>query len=147
MTLRVAAIAVVLVALELVVKVTLERDRWDRSYVSVQVPEIPDAANSMVLLAGNAPMAYVIPEFPPEIPFLRIDGWLVPLEDRTSGLALQMHARVAAFKGGFYLLFIGYEQQRAADAAQAYGLQLTDRCQSVRSNIAATLTLCALRRL
>ncbi|MFT3904972.1 MAG: hypothetical protein QM718_01535 [Steroidobacteraceae bacterium] len=144
-TLRTAMALLLLVGLQCVVRLHLERVPWTRDYVSVQAP--PVEPDSMVLMAGTAPMAFVIPSFPASVPFLRIDGWLVAQEDASSGLARALHARVAAHRGAFYMLFVSYELQRAQGAARAYGLELhAGQCRPVFSNIAAPLRLCAVRR-
>lgn len=146
--LRVAAVLITLVGLQAVARMTLDRDSWDGPYVSVQAPALADPEHSMILMAGSAPMAYVIPSFPDAVPFLRVDGWLVLQEDRSSGLALQMHARVAAHSGPLYMMFIDYERGRALSAAATYGLRLlADQCRTVKSNIGDDLQLCLLQPL
>ncbi len=45
-------------------------------YVDVVVPKIADPAHTLAVMAGIEPMGYIVPAFPPSIPFLRIDGWL-----------------------------------------------------------------------
>ncbi|HTP38399.1 MAG TPA: hypothetical protein VMI92_02375 [Steroidobacteraceae bacterium] len=145
---RVVLIAAVLVALQSVTRMSLERSDWAGRYVSVRVPPLTDPQHSMVLMAGTAPMSYVIPSFPAAIPFLRVDGWMVPQEDRSSGLALQMRQRVADHTGPLYMLFVEYERARATGAAASYGLTLrADQCRTVSSNIGEDLQLCPLQRL
>lgn len=143
---RLLAIALVLVAAQSLVKVTLQRQSWSSPYVSVQAPSLPDPQHSLVLMAGTAPMAYVIPAFPENIPFLRIDGWFVPYTDRSSGLARQMRQRVAAHAGPLWMLYRDYEHPRVMEAATDYGLRLTDNCLAVTSSVAAPLRLCELAR-
>lgn len=144
---RIAIIVIVLLACQAVVSTGLERNRWDTSYISVRQPPLSDPHNTMILMSGKSPMAFVIPSFPRNIPFLRIDGWTVSAADRSSGLAQQMHTRVAQHTGPLLLLFSKNEQGDADAAARAYDLRLlSDSCQEVRSNITEPLQLCALQK-
>lgn len=136
----------VLVLLQVFVKYSIERQPWTRDYVAVRAPPLPDPAHSMVLMSGRQPTAFVIPSFPESVAFLRIDGWLIPAEDRSSGLAKTMRLRVATHEGPLYMMYVGYEEPRALVAATAYGLRLTSRCQAVESNLTGALKLCALER-
>lgn len=144
--LRLACMVGVMLVLQSLVIYNPPRQAWDDQYVRVQVPALPDAQHSMVLMVGTEPMAFVIPSFPAAIPFLRIDGWMVWKDDRSSGLARQMRDRVAQHDGPLFMLFAATNQQRASAAAQAYGLRLSTSCSAIRSNIAEPLQLCRLLR-
>lgn len=145
---RIAITVVVLIAAQTVVTTTIERYVWDDMYVRVQVPPLADPEHSMVLMIGTSPMAFVIPSFPSAIPFLRVDGWMVWKDDVTSGLARQMHARIAAHTGPLLMMYSPWEAKRAVETAQAYNLKLLpDTCAPIRSNIADALQLCQLQRL
>lgn len=144
--LRLACMVGVMLVLQSLVIYNPPRQAWDDQYVRVQVPALPDAQHSMVLMVGTEPMAFVIPSFPAAIPFLRIDGWMVWKDDHSSGLARQMRARVAQHDGPLFMLFAATNQQRASAAAQAYGLRLSTSCSAIRSNIAEPLQLCRLLR-
>jgi len=134
-------------ALQIVLDVHPERQKWDNDYVSVKVPPLKRHANSMVLISGFAPMAFVIPSFPREIRFLRVDGWTVHREDTSSGLARQMRTAVAEHQGPLLMLFSPSEQAWALLTAQAYGVRIVKpSCVAVTSNIAAPLRLCSLAR-
>lgn len=143
---RIASAVVLLLVLQAMVNVNIARQPWGRSYVNVQLPSLADPQHSMILMAGTAPMAFVIPSFPSTIPFLRVDGWLVWKDDYASGLAQQMRARVAQHNGPLFMLFAPLEQQRAVAAAQAYGLVMSSACEAIRSNISEPLQLCNLQQ-
>lgn len=135
----------VLVMCQAAVKVTFERHAWQRRYVQVEVPQVDP--HSAVLMAGLAPMAFTIASFPRDIPFWRIDGWLVHMDDHDSGLSHEMHRRVATHSGPLYILFAAYDRVNAINAAHEYGLQLDGTaCQRVTSNITAPLYLCRVTR-
>lgn len=140
---RVVAIVGVLAITQYFVKLPVFRLSWDREYVSVQVPKLEDPQRTMVLFAGVAPMSFVIPYFPREIPFLRVDGWLIDGNDAKSGLAREMRARVDAHHGPVYMMFYWDEDDRALKSARNYSLSFSaEPCQLVRSNVAEPLKFC-----
>jgi hypothetical protein len=152
---RAAAIAIVLVAAQAAAwKGDEPRLGWAGRYVDVAVPKIERPADSLILLAETVPAAYVIPAFPPEIPFLRIQGWLIGSKDTTSGFGAEMHRRVAAHDGPLYVLYWPVERQGTVNALADYGLTLDDDgCQPVETNIqdlldyGKPLLLCPLTRI
>lgn len=110
---------------------------WAEDYFGVEVPAMRDPKRSMVLLAGAEPLGYVVPFFPREIPFIRVEGWFVgPTASPNRHIEL-MRARIAAHEGPLYVLFrTRYETQRAIDALTAFDLKvrLTD-CVPMRPHI------------
>jgi hypothetical protein len=115
-------------------------------YVQVRGLSFPDPDNTLLLMTGYEPMAYLIPSLPPAIPVLRIDGWLAQPNDAT-GLTALMRARVAAHHGDVFLLAAPREHMAADRAVAAYGLEIvTARCRDVRSNLGGPYELCPLRR-
>jgi hypothetical protein len=116
------------------------------AYVQVDGLSFPHSANTMLLMTGHEPMAYLIPSLPPAIPVLRIDGWLAQPDDG-SGLTASMRARVAAHRGDLFLLAASEEISDADRATTAYGLQIvTAQCRAIRSNLGGPYQLCPLRR-
>jgi len=104
------------------------------------VPKIDDPAHAMILMTETAPMAYVIPAFPPEIPFLRIQGWLIGSKDNQSGLGRAMHERVAQHQGPLYLLYWPRERVATLESIADYGLTLNDAgCQTVNTNVSVLM--------
>lgn len=152
--LKVSAVVATLVIAQLFVRVDLsDRQDWSGSYVSVSVPKLANSSNTMVLMTGHAPMAYVIPYFPKEIPFVRIDSWLVQGSDEVTGLALKMRERVRKHAGPFAVLFQEDELAEARNAALSYGLALPthaglggEGCDTVHSNINQSLVMCEAAR-
>ena len=61
----------------------LERAPVDDPYVQVALPPIPHPDHTMVLMTGDAPMGFIATTLPPQIPVLRIDGWMVQPRDGT----------------------------------------------------------------
>lgn len=143
---RVAAALAMLAVLQVTVEGIPGRLPWGRRYVEVEAPPLADAGRSMVLMTGIWASAYAIPAFPPSVPFLRIDGWLIMSGDRDSGMAREMRQRVAAHRGPLYVLFSPLERDRAIAALGDYELRLGGDCRPVTSNLNSLLTLCDLQR-
>jgi len=141
---QLALLIALLVLSQSIVKLTLERLPWDRDYVVASVPALPN--QSMVLMSGLGPLSFVIPSFPASIPFLRIDGWLVHNNDRSSGLARELHRRVESHAGPLYVLAEAHDLDIAFESAREYRLRWTGDCSKVTSNISKPLYLCRLAR-
>jgi hypothetical protein len=98
----------------------------------------------MVLMTGNSPMGFIVPEMPPEIPVLRIDGWMLHPNDDT-GLTQQMRKRVKAFKGDLFLIAESFDMTRAHDALADYDLLIDwPKCTLFDTNIIGAYQLCPL---
>jgi len=120
---------------------------WDKHYIQVEVPEIPRPDRTLVLIAGYGPVSYVIPDFPPQIPFLRIQGWLTSNTPTPTGLELEMRKRVATHNGDLYVLYDSTEKGAAQTALKSYGLQMEPQtCRTVGSNVAEPLGWCTVRK-
>lgn len=134
---RIATIVVLLVAAQAVASRGADpRAGWDGKYVEVEVPPLDDPAHTLVLMTETQPLAYLIPEFPREIPFLRIQGWLVGSKDRVSGFGAAMHRRVEQHQGPIYVLSWPKERDGTDRALADYGLMIDEPgCRPVHSNI------------
>ena len=123
----------------------LERAPVEDPYVQVAMPPIPHPDRTMVLMTGDAPMGFIATTLPPQIPVLRIDGWMVQPRDG-SGLTQQMRARVSAHRragGDLYLIADATDMGRARDALGDYGLAIRwTECQQFDTNIAGTYQWC-----
>jgi hypothetical protein len=127
---------------------------WKGPYVQVDVPKIADPAHALVLMTETAPMAYVIPSFPHEIPFLRISGWMVGSTDNSSMLGAEMHRRIADHQGPLYALYWPREAVGTYRSLADYGLRIEpESCQKVRTNVESAndlgfeLMFCPLKRI
>lgn len=119
---------------------------WRSEYVNVTVPPIADPARTLAVMAGVEPMGYIVPAFPPQIPFLRIDGWL-DTPTAQSAFGDRMRARIAEHDGPIFGVFIERERERAIAAFDATGLALTNQdCATIESNAGDPLLWCALRK-
>jgi hypothetical protein len=124
----------------------LKRAPLGDPYIQVTMPAIAHPGDSMILMAGEAPMGYLVPSFPQRIPFIRIDGWLIQPRDG-SRMTARTRARVDAFRGDLYLLANPYEINRARAALAAYGLAFrTDECRDIEANLGGPYSFCPLFR-
>jgi hypothetical protein len=125
----------------------LERAPVEDPYVQVALPPIPHPDRTMVLMTGDEPLGFLAPSLPPQIPILRIDGWMVQPRDGT-GITQQMRARVAAQRhggGDLYLIADATNMGRARDALADYGLAIRwTECQQFDTNIVGTYQWCPL---
>lgn len=125
-----------------------DRTPFTSKMVEVGAPKIARPHDTMALMTGYEPMAFVIPFFPPDIAFLRVDGFLVGPESKTPYLKA-MTDRIEAHlqKGGdLFTLYVPYEQDRGDGALDQVGLTRTADCTPVESNIGPTLFWCRVVR-
>jgi hypothetical protein len=121
---RSVAIALVALALITVVATTRPADwgriAWDQDLYGVQAPTIePDA---LVIMVGTAPTAFLIPFFPPQVPFIRADGFFTELINREQGLFRIGTERIRRHAGALYLIYRGDDGPRAEEVAARLGL-------------------------
>ena len=115
-------------------------------YIQVTIPPIAHPDNTMLLMTGEAPMGYLAPSFPPQIPIVRIDGWMIQPQDG-SKLTAETRKRVDAFKGDLYAIFIPYEAARDRDALAAYGLAIRGPdCRDMVTNLGGLYQFCPVIR-
>jgi hypothetical protein len=130
---------------------TLKYDILDRApigdpYIQGELPSIPNPDHSMILMTGEAPMGYLVPQLPPQIPVLRIDGWLIQPKDGTK-LTAETRARVSGYKGNLYVIANEYEVGRAGDALADYGLGMRwTECKLFSTNLGGPYRFCPLKR-
>ncbi len=148
---RAARVAVVIAGAVIVVATTRVADwghtEWGDRVVEVDVPAIAHPDATMALMSGFEPLSWVIPSFPPEIPFVRLQGYWNDPEDGDVGLTSSVRRRIDAHEGDLFLLYSRNERALAARVLSAYGLT-TDfgRCVPIRANLADGLQWCAVRR-
>jgi hypothetical protein len=118
-------------------------------YVKVALPPIPDPDHTMVLMTGDAPLGFIVPSLPHQIPVLRIDGWMVQPRDGTL-LTRRMRRRVAAHLAAhepLYLIAAATDMTRARDALADYGLAIRwTRCRQFDTNLVGIYEWCPLFR-
>jgi hypothetical protein len=119
------------------------RIAWTDRLVEIDLPRIPDPGRTMVLMAGYQPMSFIIPEFPPEIPFLRIQSNFVHPDPSPNGYNDALRARIAAHDGDVFTVSTIPDTDLAAAAVRFHGRRLArDECQVIRSNLNEPLNFC-----
>jgi hypothetical protein len=114
--------------------------------VDVEVPPIADPANTLIIMTGFAPISFVIPAFPPEIPFIRPHSYLLDPRQPTK-MGDVMRDRIAAHQGDLFLLRASWELWPAVELLPLFGLALTpNSCRPVRANLDNEIELCGLTR-
>jgi hypothetical protein len=141
---RMAVLLTLLVLSQALVQVSFaQRYPWGDRYLEVQPPAIAADEQAMILMTGREPMAYVIPFFSPQVPFIRIDGYLVGPYGPDTGLTTLMRRRVREHPGRRYVLFSPGERGDATGALAAYGLVIKEAtCRAVTSTVNIPLDLC-----
>ncbi len=126
---------------------------WDRELYGVRVPPIPRPDQALVLMAGTAPTAFMIPFFPARIPFIRLEGFSAGMWDTSSGLYRIGEERVRAHQNDIYVLY-GFDQEASARTVAGHFSLVFDRggCQTIENRLRPVdapdgpFLLCLLRR-
>ena len=100
------------------------RVSWGDDYFGVKTPLLNDPANTMVLMTGVDPMAYVIPFFPEPVRFVRIQSYFTGPSDAPNGFDRLMQRLIAEHHGPLYVLYRSYEEEQSRDSLLAYGLAI-----------------------
>ena len=142
-----ASVVLVALAITAMPGTWIRQANWTPHLVEVTVPPIEDPAHTMVLMVGFDPASYVIPAFPPQIPFLRIQGYFNDPNDGDTGFNRLLQKRIAAHEGAVFLLVAAWEEDKAARALMHYGFAADfDQCADLVTNLSRDLKWCALSR-
>jgi hypothetical protein len=146
--LRWSAAALVLAVLQATtVWGTWGRSDWARHVVEFNMPAIPDPDHTMVLIGGYQPVGHLIPAFPPQIPFVRLQSNFVQPDSTDNGYSEVLRRRVMEHHGDYFMMATVPDTDIAADAAAFYGLTLDwDSCQILHNNLGEPHSFCAVRR-
>ncbi len=100
------------------------RRGWTADYFDVKTtaPSIP--ADTIVLVTGHDPMAYMIPFFPQTVRFLRIQGFVTGPSETPNATDRMMQDAIAGHTGPLMVLYRDYEKPQAENALKAYGLEI-----------------------
>jgi hypothetical protein len=115
-------------------------------YVQAAIPPIPHPDRTLILMTGEAPLAYLVPSLPERIPVLRIDGWLIQPQDG-SRLTREARRRVDSFQGDLFVVADAGEVPRSRDALSVYGLaMIAAECRNIETNLGGPYRFCPLAR-
>ena len=100
-------------------------------------------------MTGDTPMGFIATQLPPQIPVLRIDGWMVQPRDGTR-ITRDMKTRVDRHigqGGDVYLIADATDMARARDALADYHLAIRwTECQQFDTNLVGIYQWCPLAR-
>jgi len=123
------------------------RDTWLDRFVEVDLPELGDTSNLMILMAGIEPYSHVIPAFPAEISFVRIESnFSNPSQPCLMNDAIRERIEGHRKGGGRFMILIPDGQLGTGDKAMTYfNLKRTrEKCKTVTDKLYddALLSLC-----
>lgn len=111
------------------------RTSWSDHFVETGIPSLGNTSNLMILMAGIEPYAHLIPQFPPEIPFVRIQSNFSD-PGQANGMNQLIHNRVDAHKGRFMILIPQWNEKDAERAMGYFGLHFAPQpCQKVEDRL------------
>jgi hypothetical protein len=111
------------------------RRPWSSDYFGVTAAMPPVAADSLVLTAGFEPMAYIIPFFPPQVRFLRIQGFLTGPSDTPNNTDRLMQQLIIDHQGPIYVLYRSFDTENTLRTLSAYKLELSGACREMIPNV------------
>jgi len=124
------------------------RGPWSNPYLSVSADKRELPAGAVIVMLGSAPMAYVIPHFPPTTRFVRPEGNL-RLQPH-DGLFRGSTAALAQVTGTEKLYVLFSEDDRSVNlerSSRTLGLDLRALdCSALRTTMRDRLRLCAVPR-
>jgi hypothetical protein len=143
-------------ALLLLVTATVRIDEdWTRKawgpglggrFVEVSPPAFADPSRTLILMAGLAPTAFVIPSFPSEIAFLRPVSYLAG-PDHSTRFIETLKARIAAHSGEIFTLQPEWERHAVRDSFPLLGLAADfESCRKLPNAHDNTIEICPVRR-
>ena len=121
---------------------------WTDRYVQASLPPLGDTSDLMILMVGNDAYAHLVSEFPPEFPFVRIQGYFI--DDATAAMSAMLQARIEAHRGRFLLLIPPDQHDHAQQALDHFHfIFASGACQTVIDHLHndKPLDLCPLIKL
>ena len=110
-----------------------QRLPWSATFFEVDPPQFEDPDNTIVIIAGGRPWAYLIPFFQSGVRFVRIGGNFTH-PSRPNRMQTEMRALVREHNGPIYLLSRREYLRNDASTLSFYQLFLTRlECQLIKS--------------
>ncbi len=111
------------------------KPQWQDQTVSIKGPDLTMSGNLMILMAGYEPYSHVLSEFPPHIPFVRIQSNFASPENNV-GINTLIKQRVKNHQGPYKLLIPHHQMFLGKDSLHSFDLSLSpDTCQAVSDNL------------
>jgi hypothetical protein len=146
---RAWAAASLLVALTIVTRPgDWAHEPWQSGpFVTATPPAIAHPDQTLAIVAGFQPVGWLVAFFPPQIPFIRIQGFLNGPDQPPNGLNDAARARIMAHTGDLFLLDPDEKNSSTPAALAAYGLRADfGACVKVVSNLADYARWCPVSR-
>jgi hypothetical protein len=124
------------------------RVSWGQDYFGATLPVIEQPEHTIVIMTGADPSSYLIPLFPKEIRFIRIQSYFTGPSDHPNGYDRLMADIISKHDGPIYILFRTCEKIGAISALDAYGIDMESHsCRTfkphIESNVEGPLNFCA----
>lgn len=114
------------------------RQHWADSYSGVSAPVLP--AGTTVIMAGEQPYAYQLPDFPPDVSYIRINSRGLPAGAGT-GLDKRLMEAVTSATGPLKLYIADVDMPQAPEQLAAAGLSIVpDSCTALRETLHEPVT-------
>lgn len=112
------------------------RAPWRERFVQLdRPPQIAAPGKTIVLLPGDRPTAFMIPEFPPQTRFVLISDWPYLYQSADKGYEPIVRKLLAQHDGTLLALYAPQDAARTPKVLQGFGLRLTGDCQPVKANL------------
>lgn len=127
----------------IIIAATIQPGDWGRKKpwldraVEVTHPKgITYADDLMILMAGYEPYSHVVTEFPPHIPFVRIQSNFASPDQKEKGINQTIRDRVLGHKGSYKLLIPKGQTWHAEQGLKLFDLTfLPQSCQAVEDHL------------
>jgi hypothetical protein len=110
------------------------RDGWTSAVADITPPVMKPS--TMVLMASEDAYAFLLPQFPPETPFLRIHSRAFH-SDKGIGINKLIQAKLDAHEGPLMIFYPARRQKGAEKALADYGLRVNGKCQEIKDRLYA----------
>lgn len=112
------------------------RAPWSERFVQLDAPPALAAPEkTLVLLPGDRPTAFMIPEFPRAVRFIHVSDWPYLYQARDKGYEPIVRKLLIEHDGPILALFGPQDDARAPAVLQGFNLRLTRDCQAVKANL------------
>jgi len=119
---------------------------WGEDFFGVRPPPIETPANTVILISSDNAFSYLIPSFPSEVRFVRVEANFLNPKQST---ALTESIKSILIEPGknFYLLTDGAEVKHGVDVVNQYlrgRIASEAQCEPIKSRLDSTFVLCGL---
>lgn len=121
------------------------RLEWtNNSYFGIVAPSIPDPQNTLVIMTSHSPTAFVIPAFPKEVRFIRIQGNFDGV--MSEQWRNKIREEIMSHDGPMFLLTTSENIPEAPLLVKPYGIEIVNNSSIDIPNYLEPIKLCRLRR-